>query len=265
MNRFVVGAVVAISLFVSVGFAADVSADDMNKSNNPLTPMAALNFHDYITSKIYGTDEDSNSFFLRGVLPHKLFGAPQIARLTVPYSSVPEPTGGSHVNGMGDINLFNIFLMGIPEFQVGIGPYFVFPTASKDETGAGKWQVGAAATVIHPATWGIVGALLTYQHDYAGDEDRPTQNITTFQPFLIFNLPTGFYLRSTGIATFNWEVGTYYFPLGFGLGKVWKFESGTTMNLFAEPQWTIYHKGEGYPEYQTFVGLNFQFPLGESK
>ncbi|QDK39580.1 hypothetical protein DOE51_00740 [Bdellovibrio sp. NC01] len=237
----------------------------MNKSNNPLTPMAALNLHDYITSKIYGTDEDSNSFFLRGALPHKLFNTPQIARLTVPYSTVPDPAGGSHVNGMGDINLFDIFLMGIPDFQVGIGPYFVFPTASKDETGSGKWQIGAAATVIHPDTWGMVGALLTYQHDYAGDEDRPTQNIATLQPFLIFNLPTGFYLRSTGIMNFNLETGQYYVPIGFGLGKVWKFESGITMNLFAEPQWTLYHKGDGYPEYQTFVGLNFQFPLGGHK
>ncbi len=240
---------------------ADASADDMNKSNNPLTPMVALNLHDYITSSIFGTDETSNSFNLRGAMPHLMGGLPQIARMTIPYQTVPGPDG-DQVSGLGDINLFDIFLLkGIESVEFGVGPYFVFPTASEDETGAGKWQVGASAMVMSPHPWGLIGGLLTYQHDVAGDEDRATQNIATLQPFVIYNLPSAVYLRSTGIWFFNWETGDYYIPIGVGVGKVWKLESGTTMNLFAEPQWTVAHEGLGVPNYQTFVGLNFQFPI----
>jgi hypothetical protein len=44
------------------------------------------------------------------------------------------------------------------------------------------------------------------------------------------------------------------------VGKVWKLESGTTLNLFAEPQWTAGYDGIG-PKFQVFSGLNMQFPL----
>ncbi|MFS4461027.1 hypothetical protein [Bdellovibrio sp. HCB2-146] len=251
-----------IAILLPLTAQAEVSTEDMNKSNNPLTPMFGLNFHDYITSSIFGTDEEANTFYLRGALPHKLGGAPQLARLSIPYQSVPGPDGDK-VTGMGDMNLFDIFLL--PghggEFELGVGPYFVFPTASKDETGAGKWQIGLSATAIKPSPSGMVGALLTYQHDIGGDADRPTQNIATLQPFFIHNLPNAFYFRSAGIWFFNWETGDYNMPVGAGLGKIWKTEGGTAINLFAEPQWTIAHEGDGAPNYQTFVGLNMQFPM----
>ncbi|WP_413569608.1 hypothetical protein ACLWBD_03945 [Bdellovibrio sp. HCB117] len=251
---------VMMILFAHRAFC-EVSDDEMNKSNNPLTPSVGLNFHDYIASSIFGTDETSNTFFLRGSTPQKIGGLPQLTRVSIPYLSVPG-IDGDQITGVGDLNIFDIFLLRpIGNVQLGIGPYFVFPTASEDETGAGKWQIGFSGTAISPKPWGLVGALLTYQHDIAGDKDRPTQNITTFQPLIMYNLPAGFYARSTGIWFFNFETGDYYIPVGVGGGKIWKLESGINMNLFAEPQWTVAHEGDGVPNFQTFVGLNFQFPL----
>jgi len=263
MRSSLIFSAIVLTLLVRISPAhAQASTEDMNKSNNPLTPMAGLNLQDYIISSLYDSNESANSFLVRGTLPMMLGGYPQLARLTIPYNTNPSPTG-EHVSGFGDLNFFDIFLMGSPELQLGIGPYFILPTASKDETGAGKWQLGAAATIIAPATWGLLGGLFTYQHDIGGESDRPTQNIFTVQPFLIYNLPHAFYLRSVGIWNFNWETGDYYIPVGFGLGKVWKLESGIVMNLYAEPQWTVAHKGPLQPEFQTLVGLNFQFPLGQ--
>jgi hypothetical protein len=253
-------------VFVVLLFAApahaEVSADDMNASNNPLTPMAALSLHDYIQSSVFGTDESLNTFYLRAALPNKIGGMPQLTRMTVPYQTSLESTGDK-ITAMGDISVFDIFLLGgiVKGMELGIGPLFVFPTASEDETGAGKWQIGAAGVVMTPQAWGMLGALITYQHDFAGEEDRPTQNIATAQPLIIYNFPQGYYLRSTGIWYFNWENGSYYIPVGIGAGKVWKLESGTTVNAFVEPQWTVAHEGDFVPNYQTFVGLNFQFPL----
>ncbi|MNL27821.1 hypothetical protein D3C87_1494380 [compost metagenome] len=112
-----------------------------------------------------------------------------------------------------------------------------------------------------PTNWGMLGALITYQHDFAGDEDRPTQNIGTFQPFFNYHLPHSFYFRSVGTWYFNLENGTYYIPIGAGIGKVWKLESGTTINAYVEPEWTVAHEGDFLPNYQTLVGLNLQFPL----
>jgi hypothetical protein len=61
--------------------------------------------------------------------------------------------------------------------------------------------------------------------------------------------------------SFDLRNGNYYVPLGLGAGKIWK-SGGTTYNVFAEPQWTLAHEGDGVcPKFQVFFGLNMQFPL----
>ena len=50
-------------------------------------------------------------------------------------------------------------------------------------------------------------------------------------------------------------------PIGAGAGKVFAKPSGTTINLFAEPQFTLAHSGTGQPQFQLFSGVNLQFSL----
>lgn len=258
LKYLVFGSLLAIP-FISLSWAVE-NADDVNKANNPLTQMMGINFHDYYTSSIYGSDDDSNTLFLRGVIPHKLGGLKQISRLSLPY--VKLPNSRDNVDGFGDVNLFDIFLLDpVNGYEFGVGPYFVFPTASKDEAGTGLWQAGLSATVIKQTNFGLIGSLLTYQHDVAGPSELPTQNILTFQPLLNIHMPMSFYFRSTGILNFDLDKGHYVIPLGAGIGKVFKLQDEKIMNLFVEPQWTIAHNGDVQPEFQTFVGFNMQFPF----
>ena len=68
----------------------------------------------------------------------------------------------------------------------------------------------------------------------------------------------GYYLRGAPIWAFDLENDTYSIPVGLGLGRV--FKSGNTVfNVFAEPQFTILHKGDGQPLFQVLVGFNMQF------
>ncbi len=78
---------------------------------------------------------------------------------------------------------------------------------------------------------------------------------------VIYNLPRGWYLRTTALWTWNLEANSHYIPVGLGLGKVWKAGT-TTYNVFAEPQWTVSHDDDALPKFQLFMGLNLQFPLG---
>jgi hypothetical protein len=134
------------------------------------------------------------------------------------------------------------------------------PSAAKDVLGTGKWQAGAAAVAIALQAWGLLGGLVTYQHSFAGDEDRLTQNTLQAQPFFMYNLPQAFYLRSTAIWNFDLQRGDYYIPVSLGVDKIWKTENGTTFNLFVEPQGTVAHEGVA-PKLQVFMGLNMQFLL----
>lgn len=237
------------------------TTEDMNAANNPLTPTVGLSLQDQYVGRMYGLgDEHSNALLLRGTVPHRLFGHPQIVRITMPVVTTPNlPTSGRHT-GAGDLNLFNLFLFKEGHLEFGIGPQLTIPTASRDETGTGKWQAGLAAAIIAPQPFGMLGGLVTWQQSFAGDDDRPDVSTLNAQPFFILNLPQAFYLRSSAIMSWSLRNGDFTIPLGLGLGKVWK-SGETTSNLFAEPQWTVAHDGAAAPKFQVFFGLNLQFPL----
>lgn len=246
----------------SLASAQAPSGNAVNEANNPLTPKVTLNLHDQWAPRLYDSDDYINTFMLRGVVPHKLFGAPQMLRFTMPVvQTVPVPPEGTR-NGVGDLNLIDWFVFDAGAMQLGVGPQFTIPTASNDHTGTGRWQAGASAVLIAPQHWGLLGGLLSWQHSFAGDSDRGTQNNLSFQPFFIYNLPQGWYLRSTASWNFNLETDDYVVPLGAGVGKVWALAGGRTINVFIEPQWTVKHDGAGQPRFQVFMGVNFQFPEG---
>jgi hypothetical protein len=74
----------AAAMALAPARAAAQSHEDVNKANNPLTPTLGLNLQDQWAPKLYGSDADTNALLLRGTLPHKLFGTPQIVRATMP-------------------------------------------------------------------------------------------------------------------------------------------------------------------------------------
>jgi hypothetical protein len=238
------------------------SSDEMNAANNPLQPSVALNLQDDYTGSYYNTQgADANAFLLRGALPLKLFGLPQLIRATLPVATTPSIQPNGRTTNVGDLNVFDVALFKAGPFEMGVGPQLTVPTAGSSLTGTGKWQGGLAVLAISPHSWGLVGGLVTWQHSFAGSSNRPTQNNLQAQPFFIYNLPRGWYLRST--ATWNWDLhaGTHYIPIGIGTGKVWRDSAGTTYNFFAEPQFTVAREGVAVPHFQVFFGLNMQFPI----
>ena len=233
------------------------NAETANKSNNPLNLAPGLNVQDYYTPSLYDSNAHTNDLLVRGTLPlapGDFLPVPQLLRATLPVSTRPDPHGG-YSTGIGDLNLFDIFLLKTEGVQLGIGPQITAPTAEHDELGTGKWQAGLAAVAIDSSPRGLLGALVQYQSSFAGDHDRAHVESATLQPFIIHNLPKGWYLRSTATWTFDLKNDSHYIPLGLGLGKVWKSGSNI-LNAFVEPQWTVERKGDGLPQFTVFAGLN---------
>lgn len=242
------------------GALAQSKADDANKSNNPLNLAASFNVQNYYSPRLYGSNAHTNDLLLRPtipVAPGDWIGVPQIFRGTVPVSTRPSGAGG-YETGIGDINLFDIFLLQSEGTQLGVGPLLTLPTATDPSLGTGKWQAGLAGVAVHATRARLLGMLLQWQHSFAGQSSRPTVQTLTAQPFMIFNLPEGWYVRSTGIWTFDLQRDTYYIPAGLGFGKAWK-EGSTIFNAFVEPQYTVAHHGQGLPQWTIFGGLNMTF------
>lgn len=232
-------------------------ASDAAQANNPLANFTAFNLHNYYVPELSGpVDETANSFILRYAKP---FGK-WLMRASLPFNRTPTGIDTTE-SGLGDFDVFFAYLFdtGNPGRSFGIGPQFVLPTATEDATGTGKYQVGLAAVYFDATSaqfqW---GGLLTYRTDVGGDSDRADTSVLAAQPFYMMQIGGGYYLRGAPAWTFDLENDTYNVPLGLGLGKV--FQSGNTVfNIFAEPQFTILHKGDGQPQFQLFVGWNMQF------
>ena len=83
----------AVAIATAATGLAQTSAEDANKSNNPLSIAPGLNFQDYYTPKLYDSDAFTNDLLLRGALPLPPTGfvpVPQLLRLTVPGSTQAE-------------------------------------------------------------------------------------------------------------------------------------------------------------------------------
>lgn len=234
-----------------------ISAEQMSKANNPLADMNALNFHDYWVPSIRGLPDDYiNTMNVRPVM----VAGRHIIRATIPFVTAPIG-GGAYESGLGDINIFDAIKLTGPgsKNDIGVGPLLVFPSASEDALGQGKWQVGAAAVIICPLAGGsLLGSLITYQTDFAGDDDRADTSVLAAQPIATLAMGGGYYFRSTPVWVFDLENNRTLIPLGFGIGRVFKAVGGVA-NAFFEPQFTVYSEGDGQPAIQYFFGLNMQW------
>jgi hypothetical protein len=241
--------------------APHVEANAANEANNPLTPKVTVNLQDYYIPELNRTGgADANQFLLRGLVPSDAFGIPQLIRFTLPVATSPTPTGNE--TGLSDLTLIDLAVFPLSKgLLLGAGPLLVAPTASTPSAGAGKWQGGFAGVIVAPQKWGLAAALLTYQHSFAGDT-RHVAEVATVQPIVTYNLPEGYYLRSSATWTFDRGNHSNYIPIGLGAGKVWTYGQGNNINAFVEPQITTFRSGVSVPTWEIFAGVNFQFALG---
>lgn len=237
--------------------APGISAAQVSKANNPLADLNGLNLHNFYMPSLFGvSDSAANTHYLRPVI----VAGRQIIRATLPIATAPVGQG-QYRSGLGDFSIFDAIKL-TPEgatTDFAVGPLLVAPTATNSALGQGKWQAGVAAMAIHPMPGGsLIGALVTWQHSFAGDKDRPSAHLMTMQPIATFSVGGGYYVRSTPVMVFDFANDRYLVPFGLGFGKVFKAGSAIA-NAFIEPQFAVYHKGTGQPALQLFMGLNLQW------
>ena len=108
---------------------------------------------------------------------------PVIPLVSMPFLKVIPPAGPlalprlewDRENGLGDIGL--LLLLGhvsrTKGFAYGIGPTWIFPAASEDVLGQGKWQAGPAGALAYLGEKWVFGLLVQQWWSFAGQDDRP--------------------------------------------------------------------------------------------
>src|SRR5271155_2821472 len=227
---------------------------DTNAANNPVNPQLTIDLQNYVMpypGGYPGSVGDQGLF--RVSVPMDLFGLHQFVRTILPINT-PVSTPGGPTAGVGDLTVYDLVLSKVHGITIGVGPLIAAPTARGEAYGSGKWQAGASGLVVAPRNWGILALVATYQHSFSGNSSSPVGQLTSVQPFAIYNLHSGFYLRSTGAWSFDTFHHVKDIPLGLGSGKVFTNARGDIVNLYIEPQYSVYQSGVGSPKWQIFGG-----------
>lgn len=248
---------------------------------DPLTTLPQLLVRDSYTPANYGPctpracprNAEINQAIIRPLIPrvppYSLLPFAQLIRPTFALVTVPSSRGGTRTE-FGDLALFDIAVLPWPDRRktgllVGIGPTFVFPTATSRSAGQGAWQAGPALGAIYTGIPGLlVGFVAQNPVSLAyTSPNRAPQNTFQFQPVLALHLWDKWYLRS---AEANWSMGWHrhsptMLPLSLGVGRTLVRPGLPPMSLFVTGQWMMYRQFAPIaPQTTVNFGMTVAFP-----
>jgi hypothetical protein len=235
-----------------------MSAEELNRQlNNPVSSVWSMVFQNNYTQlksgsqDVPGWDEGDDKWFynlnFQPVLPLPLTRDWNlINRPVFPIFAdrpVLESDGFDETGGLGDIGLVSLLSPAKTAggFLWGVGPAFIFPTASKDELGQEKWQAGPAAVGLHLGKEWIFGAFPQHWWSFAGNDDRKSTSQTNIQYFIWRLLPDQWQIGTAPNILIDWKAdddNKLTLPVGLGVGKLFKI-GGLPIKFILEGQYAV--------------------------
>ncbi len=171
----------------------------------------------------------------------------------------PSAFAGS-TTGMADIAYVGLLTprrttrVGNGKLVWGLGPTFIFPTATETFLGQGKVQAGPAGVLAYLGEDWSLGLLGQHWWSVGGDPDRPDTNRTNIQYFINRKLGNQWSVGMSPTIAIDWtgDEPEIDLPVGLGLNKT-LFVRGIPTRFGVEAQYYV-HRSDGIsPEW----GLKF--------
>ena len=241
---------------------------------DPLTTVPQFFMQNAYTPENYGTAAQANRVIARLIVPRvprfSLFPFVQLIRPSISLVTVPVGKGRATRTEFGDLQLFDLAVLPWPGresgFVMGLGPTFVFPSATNKVAGQGAWQVGPAFGAIYKGIPGLLlGCLIQNPVSFAyTSRNHQSLNTLLFQPIVLQYLGWGFYLKSADATwTIGWHQGSARtLPVSVGLGYVLLREGQQPpLNFFVTGEWMASrHDAPIAPQTTVRFGLTIAFP-----
>ena len=220
---------VAALLAGACGAWAQEATDLAKQVANPVSSLISVPFQ-YNYNDGFGTQDGSQSYVnIQPVIP---FGISAnwnlIVRTILPVidqSDVVPGTGSQF--GLGDTTQ-SLFLSpkkpGPGGLIWGIGPAFLWPTATDEELGSGKWGAGPTGVALvqnGPWTYGVLANHI-WSFANAGDDDRPDVSQTFVQPFAAYTTASAWTYTLNSESTYNWKTHDWSIPINALVTKTTK-------------------------------------------
>jgi hypothetical protein len=225
------------------------------------------------TSRVCLRDYQTNQAIIRPLIPRippeSLLPFSQLIRPTIALVTVQSSRGGTRTE-FGDLPVTDFAILPWLDRKktgllIGVGPTFVFPTATSRSAGEGAWQAGPALGAVYTGIPGLlIGFIAQNPISFAyTSPNRLPQNTFQFQPFVALHLWGKWYLRS---AEANWMIGwrRHYpttLPLSIGLGRTIVRPGLPPMSIFVTGEWMAYRQFAPIaPQTTINFGLSVAFP-----
>jgi hypothetical protein len=263
--------VIILALPLQLSAEMSTGKGDLNQLSkelvNPIGPNWLINTY-LNTDKMHGdvTDESRSSteWLLQPVMPipldHKKMGLTMMNRLTLPIifdKSFPQMdtndfSGFKKKAGLGDLTIQTSF-GSMPKtsfgmYMWGVGMDLMFPTASADELGSGKYSAGPSGMLVGYTTDYTFGCVLSHAWSFAGKSNRKNVSTSKIQPLYYKQLGNGWQVGDNPTWSIDWKAesgDSYEMPIGLGLFKT-SYIHGVAWRLGVTPRYYIKtHKSWG--------------------
>lgn len=210
--------------------SAATSSDELRKAiQNPVANLISFPLENNSNFGVGPYNRIQNVLDIQPVVPvHLSTSWILITRTIMPI--IYQPTTIQPVNqgahGLGDVNP-TFFLSPAKPHKIiwGVGPDFVFPTATNPLIGQGKWSVGPSLVALAQPKHFTIGVLVNNVWSFAGQANRTDVNQMLLEPFINYNMKKGWFLVTAPFITANWKGSrgnVWTVPVGGGIGRVTK-------------------------------------------
>ncbi|KAB2659087.1 hypothetical protein F9K94_02545 [Brucella tritici] len=230
---------------------ADADQELARKLANPISSLISVPFQSNYDCCFGPKDSYRYTLNIQPVVPFSLNEDWNlIVRTIVPIVYQQAPAAGfDNRFGLSDTEQSFFFspAQSVDGITWGVGPVFLWPTATNSELGTGKWGAGPTGVILKQQGGWTYGALANHIWSYAGHSDRDAVSQSFIQPFLTYTFPDTTALNLSSETSYDWTSEQWTVPINAGISKVFKFGEqrvsiGVSARYYAEapsdgPKW----------------------------
>ena len=160
--------------------------------------------------------------------------------------------------GVGDLQIPIAIVPSAEHWLFGTGPTLILPTATSDQLGDGKWEVGPAAVLGYRSSRFLAAVFAQQWWSFAGSMFRKDVSKFNAQYFLDYFLSDGWSIGMSPTIQVNWKDAKSQqltLPIGLGVGKVLKFGENIVFKLGVEMDYMVIRPDN----YGQRMSLQFKF------
>jgi len=242
--------------------AGEAASDLAQQISNPVANLISVPFQNNFD---YGGGSGNALRYTLNVQPVITFSLNEewnlITRTIVPFSHVERVLPDDRT-GIGDVvQSFFLSPAKLTESGItwGVGPVFLYPTATESGLGARQWGAGPTGVLLRQSGGWLYGMLANHLWGLGGEgPTRPQVNATFLQPFITYTFPTQMTLFLNTESTYDWERRQWTVPVIAGVNQLvtigaQKVQLGAGLRYFAE-------RPEGGPDWGLRFSATLVFP-----